>query len=503
MLKRNNHRFFIEHFPLLLGILALLGVSISRIVFNDVWIDEASSLITSSLPVGEVITRALNWETQAPLYFFLLSLWMHLSPSYFFARILALILVIVFMVFIYLTVRKYEKSKLILSLFMILVATANFTIFAATTIRYYALVLLLTAMLIYIFLDKYLKEDPPPTKVRILFILLSTLAVITQYYLSILLLAFGTAVWFDKGFKRFLTYCTDMLLPILALSALANVIFTQFNTYLQLDNSSPSFLGAINFAIVKTENSIVANNYLQNIKIGRYLLRAFYILVAIAIFYSRKKLIAQTKQLALLFLISLLGLVTLYFIVDTHLINFWHTLFFFTIILLLSFFGIISLKQSWGAIILSILIVVNLSSAIFYFKPNQQFAQLTNYLESIEKPGENIYIYPNIYQDNFQFQYKGENKFLGIPGNIDYDQGFKLKSWVLKGGNQLDSFFMANYATNNKYFYILEENVSNLLNVDFKHNELDLYLNRNFTPLSDTTFQTYRLRKFRTNETLQ
>lgn len=500
MLKRNNHRFFIEHFPLLLGILALLGFSIYRIVLNDVWIDEASSLITSSLPLGEVISRALIWESQAPLYFFLLSLWMHLSPSYFFARILALILVITFMFFIYLIVRKYEKSKLILSLFMILVATANFTIFSATTIRYYGLVLLLTALLIYIFLDKYLKDDPPPVNIRILFIVLSTLAVFSQYYLTILLVAFGAVVWAQLGFKRFLKYCADMVLPILALGSMFNIIYLQYNTFLQIEDSNPSFFGALNFAIVKTENSIVANNYLQNLKIGRYLLRGFYIVVAIAIFYSRRKLLIQAKQLALLYLTSLLGLVALYFLVHTNFINFWHTLFFFTIILLLSFFGIISLKQNWGAVIMTIFIVINLSSELFYFKPHQQCAQLTSYLESVEKPGENIYIYPNLYQDNFQFQYKGQNNYEGIPGNIDYEKGFRIKSWVIKGEYQLDSFFVANRASNRKDFYILEENVSNLLNVDFKHPELDLYLNRNFTPISDTTIQTYRLRKFRIKE---
>ncbi|MCF8370336.1 MAG: hypothetical protein K9H64_01860 [Bacteroidales bacterium] len=497
MIKRNNQSFFIDHLPFFLGVLVLLGVSIYRIVLNDVWIDEASSLVTATMPYQKVFHTALIWESQAPLYYLILYLWMQIYPSYFFARVLSLILVSLFIFIIYKIIYRYEKSKLIQSLYLAVVASAYFVILSAVTVRYYSVALLLSVLLIDIFLRRYLNNDPPSVKIRLLFIVLSILAVLTQYYLSIFLLAFGITIWIHLGFKRFIKYGVDMVLPVLTLFALFNIICSQYNVFVTIEEARPSLLGALKFGIKNIESAIINLNYFHDSKIVRHTLRGFFLVVGIALLIYRKNIPKWGYYLLILILINTIGLFVLYFLIHSNFIQFWHILFFNTIILLFLFFAITALQKKWSLIIFSILVLVNLYSAIFFSKPARYLANLNQYLEADESYDENIYIYPNIFEDIFQFQYSGKNELIPLPKAIDYDLGYNLQLYALQGDNQLDSFFTMNRDRNQKSFYLLENRVHNLSHVDFKFQQFDSWLDQNFNLISDTTFTIYRLRKFR------
>lgn len=497
MIKRNKQSFFTEHLPLFVGIIALLGVSIYRIVFNDVWIDEASSLVTASMPYNKVFHTALIWESQAPLYYLILYLWMQIYPSYFFARTLSLILVSVFLFIIYKIIYRYEKSKLVQSLYLIVVASAYFVVLAAVTVRYYSMVLLLSAWLIDIFLSRYLNDEPPSPKIRILFILVSTLAVFTQYYLSIFLLALGITLWVNFGFKRFLKYCVDMILPVVVLCVLFNIICSQYSVFVAIEEARPSLLGAFRFGIKNIESAIINLNFFHGYKVAKLALRGLFLLVLLVLFINRKNISKRGNCLITLIIINTLGLLVLYFCIHTNFIQFWHILFFNASILVFLFFGVTALQKKWSLILFSIFILLNIYSVTNYYRPAKYLANLNRYLEADESSNENIYVYPNIFKDIFQFQYTGINELIPLPKAIDYDLGYNLQLYALKGENQLDSFFTKNRDKNQKSFYLLENRKHNLSNVDFKFRQFDSWLDQNFNLISDTTFTKYRLRKYR------
>lgn len=496
-MKRDKRNFITDHLPLFFGIFVLLGLSIYHIVLNDIWIDEASSLTTAAVPLNRVFNMALVWESQAPLYYFLLALWMKISPSYFFARALSLIVVVAFLIVVYRIISKYDKSKWVQALFMILVASSHFVVLSAFTIRYFGLTLLLSTILIDMFLRKYLKDDPPTLKIRGLFVAISTFAVLTQYYMGILLLAFGITLWMDKGFKRFLNYCADMALPILALGILFNIICSQYSTLAAIQGATPSIFGAIGFGIRRIENTIINQGYFIPSRYARHALRLFYFIVAIAVFMSRKKIPAWGHHLLKVVILNILGLMVLYFFIHFDFIHYWHILFFSVSIVLFMYFGVVALKEKWGLIIFSIFILLNLYSVFFYLKPTRTLATLNQYLERNEKAGENIFVYPNIYKDVFQFQYTGKNQLFAIPYKIDYAKGYNLELWALKGDSQLDSFFSKNRLPGHEYFYLFGNRVHNLSYVDFKFGQFDQYLTRNFTLVSDTSFEDYTLKKYK------
>ena len=375
---------------------------------------------------------------------------------------------------------------------LILVVSTFYFLFSTSLIRYHSLVLFLSTILFYLFLNRYLKNDPPRFPIRVFFIILSVIAVTTQYYLSFLLLSMGLTIWIKLGFRRFLSYCIDMAVPAIVLLILASTIADQVNTYCQIEESSPTLLGALNFIIVNTENSVVAGNYLQNYHMGRWFIRGLYLIFFAGALIYYKKFHSDVKSLAFVYLFLIVCLAGLYEILNEDYINFWHILFLF-ITIMLSFFAISSVfPRSFFVPLYVVLILINLGSAVFFQKPERSLSTINDYLLETASQGENILIYPNLYKDMFQHHYTGTNELIPFPINIDYNKGFLIKSWAIKHEQQLDSFFVAHRSSSG---FIFMENYTNLMNVDFKFKQLDDYLNSNFNLITDTIIGPYRLRK--------
>ncbi|MEA3444433.1 MAG: hypothetical protein U9R19_06855 [Bacteroidota bacterium] len=497
-MRKNKSGIIIQHYPLLLSFVVLIAGSLRYFILNDIWLDEGSSLFTALVGPGKVIGRTLAWEEQAPFYYFMLSLWLQISSNYYFARLLSLIFAMAGMFMFYKIISKHEKSKLILSLFLILFAINHFTIFAAVTIRYYAFVQFLSLSMFYVFLNSYTLEKSPVTKHRALFILLASIAVLTQYYLAFLLLAFGLTIWIRIGFSRFMKFCVDMALPVAILMGLALIIWEQFCTYSGLDATESSFAGMLEFIYVKLENSFIAFNYFPRQRSMRYLVRAFFLIILVFGFINIKKIKDEGKSIILVLFFTSLLLMALYIVIHTDFINVWHTMFFFVNALLLAFFFISVIGQKVRILFLSILILFNLLSGVFYYKPSCEMASVITHIEKKQNKELAIFIYPNLLKDVFQIQYKGSNKLIAVPQELDYNKGFKMQQWVIKDTLQLDSLFISNnnvlypnfiVLTDTKYEYHVKVD-------DFRFDLLNEYLDSRFRLVSDTSICTCKIRQY-------
>ncbi len=495
---KSNSSYFRQNFPLLLSLLILIAGSLFYIILNDVWIDEGSSMLTSLAGPGKAVGLALAWEEQAPFYYLLLSFWLQISQSYYFARILSLLFAVASLIIYYQIIKKYEDSKFILSLFLLLFVSNHFTIFAASTIRYYSFVVFLSLSMFHLFLNKYTLSALPTLKTRILFIVLASIAVLTQYYLSFLLFAFGMTIWLSLGFARFRKFCIDMIIPGGIMGGLAFIILGQYATYTELDPPVPTVFGMIEFIWVKFENSIVAFNYFPQSKVLRYIFRLFYLIVLIVGFINIRKLKNEGKSTAYVLIVTAVLLVILYCFIHTDFINLWHTMFFFVNVMLIGFYFISVLPPRMKIIVLAILICANFFSAVCYYKPVRDTARVISYLEKDYPDEVRVLVYPNLLKDIFQVQYKVNKNLVTAPRELDCYKGFRMKQWIIKNELELDSFFQANKKlTQNKFIFCVDTCYGRHIKVDDLNLDLiDSYLQSKFKTKTDTSISTYRIRQY-------
>ena len=461
-----------NYLPTVLGSVILLALSLYRIVLADVWIDEASTLETVSLPLLDVWQRALVWEAQAPFYYLVQAAWMQVSTNLIFARLLPLIFTMSSIFMLDRIILLFESSTWKRTMMLVLVASAFYTIFAATTLRYFGLTLLFSTWLFYLFIKHYSNGDTVPPKTRILFTVLSVLSVLTQYYLGFLLFSFGVTLLITKRTKPFFSYCLDMIAPIAVLALIANSILMQVDTYSQINEGTPTYRQAIEFAIVHVENTIVACNWIQLSKVGRYGIRILYLLILALAVANRKKLPVFTSSLLWVALFSMLCLEGVYFLMQDNIVNFWHILFLFINVLILLFAALKAINLHIATLLASLIIVINLGSVVFFQKPNRELTKANLFIMDEASGHNQVVMYPNLYADMFKHHYQGKGSLKMFPVDIDYTEGFRLAQWAVQSPHQIDSFFQKN--PQNKPFLFVEERISNLMNVDFNFDIIDL-----------------------------
>src|SRR5262245_13265135 len=157
----------------------------------NVWRDEMYSLHTSAESVGYAARRAIDFELQPPVYFALLAAWRTIDDSIFFARLLSSLFgagAILVAVALARRIAPRVHPGYVAAVF----ATHPFLVWAGTEIRVYALVVLLSALLTFTFIEAYWVAPPRP-RMRLAFAAVALVSMYTQYYLVLLLVGFGAA----------------------------------------------------------------------------------------------------------------------------------------------------------------------------------------------------------------------------------------------------------------------------------------------------------------------
>ena len=181
------------------------------------------------------LRNALSDEKQAPLYFWLLSLWRGINDSIFFARLLSIAFSLLAIKFFHDLTRKFfdEKAAFFVMAFF---ALHPYLIWASLEIRVYSFVILLTTLLLVFFHDGYYeaKETSPallarntPRKPQILYVLISIVALYTNYYLGFLLVGNFFALVITRKWKAARNYFLQMIIVGAAFAPLMWAIKSQ------------------------------------------------------------------------------------------------------------------------------------------------------------------------------------------------------------------------------------------------------------------------------------
>lgn len=175
----------------------------------NIWVDEASTLHTTQNGLLTAIQTALLDEKQAPLYFWLLSLWRNIDSAIFFARLFSVICSVFSIKFFYdLSYKLFSKSA---SVFVSAIfAVHPFLIWASLEIRVYALVILLAVLLLNLYYNGFIDHKGTKTS-RISFAVVAAISLYINYYVGFLLVACFLALLVLKRWPEARTFFLLML----------------------------------------------------------------------------------------------------------------------------------------------------------------------------------------------------------------------------------------------------------------------------------------------------
>lgn len=153
----------------------------------NVWLDEAWTMQTTAHGPRFAWTHALSDERQAPLYFVLASLVQSAGGELFAVRLLSVAFSLGTIALIPSLVKRYAPNVPAWAVTLI-IALHPYLVWASLEARPYALVILLSALLLRFFYDGYL-SDAPQSQAQLFYCACAVCALYTNYYLGFLLFA--------------------------------------------------------------------------------------------------------------------------------------------------------------------------------------------------------------------------------------------------------------------------------------------------------------------------
>jgi len=209
-----------------------LALTLPLAYLLNIWADEASTLHTTQHGFFVAFQNAAADEKQAPLYFWVLSLWRSLNDSIFFARLFSVICsAVAIKVFAGLAQRFFEpRAALLVTAFF---AVHPFLIWASLEIRVYSLVILLSVWLIRLFFEAFPDADQTAFKTpnrfaKVWFFYAATIGLYTNYYLGFLLVGFFAVLLVTRRWSQIRSYVGIMIIAAIAFAPLIIAVWSQF-----------------------------------------------------------------------------------------------------------------------------------------------------------------------------------------------------------------------------------------------------------------------------------
>ena len=479
---KNRNDFYFYFFLLFYG--AVIIYLAHKI---PIWEDEAYSLNTSSHDLATVINQSYNFEGQPPGYFLILALWRKIDSGIFFARMFSVLFIGLSGIYFYRIVRLSEGIKF--SRWMLIIFLLNpFTVWAALEIRLYAFVIFLSTALIYNFLIFYKQGSK---KSLYLFLSFSFIGIYAHYFFVIQIIALAFSMLILKGWSSFF-YISKCLFPV-AILFIPNLLFMGH----QIDIAQRDVLNGSKFDEIRTiikspQNLLLSVSLFKTVVISRIIR----IIFAIIIFYSlwllyktndKKK--SDIKKFAIIFINLSISILLLGVIVSISGIGFQKKYMAFLFPFLMMIF---MLYKEYSFPVRKILFFLTAIYFIFvlfliYNNPlkSYDYKKTTNYVTSIEKANEPIFLYSKILFPAFSYYYKGKNSVASLP-KAQYDGKYYEKN--ISDTIELKKALASKRLPTKSFILITGQIIGFKYPVNLDEKLIDLYISNNFKVTIDTSF---------------
>lgn len=402
--------------------------------FLNIWADEASTLYTTQHGFWFAFQNAATYEKQAPLYFWIMSLWRSISDSIFFARLFSILCVAAAIkVFAGLASRLFKpRAALLATAFF---AFHPYLIWASLEIRVYSLVILLSVILIRLYFDAFIKESEPAAlkNSKILFSVVALIALYTNYYLGFVLVGLFAALVVTEKWREARSYLGLMFLvavlflPILLINFEAQFAANTsgFKDPRSIINGVRHLWGHFLTFIMPTE--ILPDDLYTIADLVRlWTIRIALIVVGFFAVVRRKSLSSSTLSLAAVTATIFGCLLFAYFVVGSDYIEIRHASVLFVPLILCAASLLSDIFATDGkqmravnktlAIAGSLLVLASFSHTLVALYPNMakrgDWARVGAFIEQNEIPGQPVMVFPTYEVLALPYHYHGVNRVL-------------------------------------------------------------------------------------------
>ncbi len=457
----------------------------------NLWQDEAYTLQSTAHGVGYAFHEALAFEQNAPLYFVLMVFWRHLSENLFFLRLSSILCGAATVALIPALVKRYiPKGNL--GFVTLAVAWNPFLIWAAVELRVYALVILLSALLMLLFFDGFL-ADRRSTRAAVLYALCIAVALYTQYYLAFLVAAQGAAM---------LLYRRSAWRPFFASAFAAAILFVPMLIIV------PSQVANFRGAFAPPPSVFHSAAILASI-LWRYVLplgvphaTVLYIVLSVmavgAGIAGRRFFHASgSAPVVVMLMVAVLIFAAGAYAGGVHILN-RHAASLFVPVMLAVFAAFTFLRSPLdrraASIWFALAMIVSVASLIQTYyalaKPGD-WIRSTSYLSAREAPGEPILIFQAENALPFAYYYHGPNRVIAVPEGVDFSR-YDVTRFVVKSNAQLQAVF-----PKAKHLWLITAGECVAANISFGCGAVERYVASNYKVESDRAFFGSRVRLIR------
>ncbi len=475
----------------------------------NVWLDEAWTMQTTSQNLFSAWTNALADERQAPLYFLIITLWRKLFDSLFFVRLFSIICSVATISLIPSLTRRFfnlatedtentenkreidnfdeeqqnkieyreifskhsvppvsSVAKNLLPIILTAVVALNpYLIWASLEARGYALVILLSVLLLLNWFDGYADENiesPKRLRAQIFYVFLALISLYTNYYLGFLLFANACALIPLKRWKPLLMNVLQMICVGILFLPLVWIIKEQMAVNGDYFRPESSILAAAkvfwgyfqNFLLPADENSEVL------LKIRLWTFRLSIIVLLILFFRNLFRFRWQKiVTVGVIFFVAFAFYFAAYLAVGATYVEYRNFAPLFIPFLLLFAAFLFEVAKVKGSIVWLILLLSFSSFALFskyqLLAKNGDWNRVAKFIEQNETANQPItafYVYDSI---PLRFSYHGANEI--FPKKVGFDWGAEDELGSPKRNVKQIEFLISQLPPNPQEFWLVTD----------------------------------------------
>jgi hypothetical protein len=468
-----------------LGVNLVITVPLAGIL--NIWQDEAYTLETTSRGIGYAFHQAIGFEQNAPLYFVVMSIWRHAGDGIFFLRLFSVLCIAGTVLLLPRLARRYVPhvdGVLVAAV----VACSPFVIWAAVELRVYALIVLMSALLLRTFFDAFMEENPGKGA-AIAYAACVAVALYTQYYLAFLVAAQGATL---------LLYNRRAILRYVLAGAAAALAFVPMLTIVpgQVQNFKSIFAPP---SIVQTCINLagIGLRYVLPLPIS-HPKNAYVVLVIVAILAAtfarpslkaigRSPIVAMTA-FAFAFFAAGTYLSGVH-VLDRHAASLYvpATLSVFAVLATVRFANGRRAVLLWSALVMAMSLVTLVETYRHLAKPGD-WVRVADYLRAHERNGEPIAVFEAENALPLAYYYGGPNRIVPIPHGVDFRR-YDISRFVVENEAELQSTM-----PRAGRLWLVTSGECASANVQFGCNRLEEFVAQRYRIGSDTQFLGSRIR---------
>ena len=466
---------------------ANLAITIPLAAVLNVWQDEAYTLQTTSGSLGYAFHQAISFEQNAPLYFVVMTLWRHAGDSIFFLRLFSVLCIAGTIALLPGLTRRYvpqANGALVAAVF----ACNPFVVWAAVELRVYALIVLLSALLLRTFFDAFLRENPSKGA-AVVYAVCVAVALYTQYYLAFLVAAQGATLLF---------YNRRALLPFALAGAGAALAFAPMLAIVpgQVQNFRSNFAPpSIVQALVNLAG--IGLRYLLPLQLmdaqKAKVLFAIVVLIGVALVRPSLRRIAGAPIVAMTVLAFAFFTLGTYLsgvhVLDRHAAS-------LCVPATLTIFAVLTTARSvsgrravlvWSALVAALSLLTLARTYRYLAKPGD-WMRVAAYLRIHERSGEPIAVFEAENALPLAYYYRGPNRVVPIPHGVDF-RNYDISRFVIENDRELQAT-----VPGARRLWLVTSGQCASANVQFGCDKLEGFVARDYRIASDAQFLGTRVR---------